>query len=101
LRHITALGEHLAISSEFGDIYIIDDTPTFRILKEIPRAAFHGNTISFLNQYQGQLIIGTEQRITLYKDNKFVFLDTEQGLEQPLLSAEVNENILAVGSSHG
>lgn len=101
LKHITALGDDLAISNEFGDIFIIDDTPGFRILKEIPRAAFHGNTISFLRQYRGHLIIGTEKGITLYRDGKLVFLDQEQGLEQPLLSAEVNQNTLAVGSSNG
>lgn len=101
LRHITPLGDQLAISSEFGDIFLIDDSPDFRILKKIPRAAFHGNTISFLREYQGSLIIGTEKGITLYKDDKFVFLDKEQGLEQPLLSAEVSEHILKVGSNNG
>ncbi len=101
LKHITALGKNLAISTEFGDVFLVNDEKSFKILKKIPRAKIQGNTISFLKQYCGNLIIGTEKGLTLYKNDRFIFIDKEQGLQQPLLSAEVNENILKIGTTNG
>src|SRR5690606_662560 len=101
LKHITRLGDHLAISSEFGDIFIVNDEVSFQVVKKIPRAKFRGNSISFLKQYKGTLLIGTEKGLTLYKDDRFIFIDKEQGLEQPFLSSEVHQNILSIGSSNG
>jgi hypothetical protein len=101
LKHITPLGDHIAISNEFGDVFIVNDKASFKILKKIPRAKIHGNSISFLEQYKGTLIIGTEKGLTLYKNNRYIFLDKEQGLEQPLLSARVIQNTLSIGSKDG
>jgi len=101
LKHITAFGENIAISNEFGDVFIVNDTSSFKLLKKIPRAKIQGNSISFLKEYKGTLLIGTEKGLTLYKNNRLIFLDEEQGLKQPLLSAEVFENKLAIGSKNG
>ncbi len=101
LKHLTAFGQDLAISNEFGDVFILNDAVSFKILKKIPRAEIQGNSISFLKQYKGSLLIGTEKGLTLFKNNRFIFLDEEQGLKQPLLSAEVNQNKLSIGSSNG
>ncbi|SKB76820.1 hypothetical protein SAMN05660776_2880 [Salegentibacter holothuriorum] len=101
LKHITVLGNNLAISNEFGDVFIVNDDGPFKIKKKIPRAKIQGNSISFLKNYQGTLIIGTEKGLTLYNNGRYVFLDKEQGLEQPLLSAEVNQNTLSIGSNNG
>ena len=101
LRHITPLGENLAISNEFGDVFIVHDGAAFKVLKKIPRARIQGNTISFLKEYRGGLLIGTEKGLTLYTKNRTIFLDDEQGLQQPLLSAEVSQNTLSIGSQDG
>ncbi|MGI0107481.1 sensor histidine kinase [Salinimicrobium sp. WS361] len=101
LKHITEIGENLAISTEFGDVFIINDEGSFEVLEKIPRAKIRGNTISFMKNYRGTLIIGTEKGLTLYKDRRFIFMDKEQGLEQPLLSAEVHQNVLTIGSNNG
>ncbi|MUP46975.1 histidine kinase [Gramella sp. BOM4] len=101
LRHITRLEDHLAISTEFGDVYIINDHADFKILKKIPRARIEGNTISFLKNYEGSLLIGTEKGLNIYKNGRFIFLNEEQGLEQPFFGAEVNHNFLSIGSSGG
>tara|TARA_R100000935_G_scaffold48258_1_gene72658 strand:+ start:1046 stop:4030 length:2985 start_codon:yes stop_codon:yes gene_type:complete len=101
LKHISALGKNLAISNEFGDVFIVNDESSFKILKKIPRAKIKGNSISFLEEYNGSLLIGTEKGLTLYKNERFIFLDEEQGLTQPLLSAEVNRNYLVIGSKNG
>jgi len=101
LKHITTLGKNLAISNEFGDVFIVNDEASFKLLKKIPRAKIQGNSISFLKEYKGTLLIGTEKGLTLYNNNRFIFLDEEQGLKQPLLSAEVNQNIVSIGSNNG
>ena len=101
LKHITVLGNYLAISNEFGDVFIVNDEESFKIQNKIPRAKIQGNSISFLKNYQGTLVIGTEKGLTLYKNGRYIFLDKEQGLEQPLLSAEVTQNTLSVGSDNG
>ena len=101
LRHITALGNNLAISNEFGDVFIVNDDTSFKVLKKIPRAKIQGNSIAFLKQYRGTLIIGTEKGVTFYQDDRFTFLDEEQGLTQPLLCARVDQNTLYVGSDNG
>jgi hypothetical protein len=101
LKHITGLGNDLAISNEFGDVFIVNDDESFKIHKKIPRAKIQGNSISFLKNYQGTLIIGTEKGLTLYKNGRYIFLDKEQGLEQPLLSAELTQNTLSIGSDNG
>lgn len=100
-KHITPLDDNLAISTEFGDVYILNDESSFKILKKIPRAQIQGNSISFLKEYPGTLIVGTEKGLTLIREGRSIFIDKEQGLEQPLLSAEVNGNILSIGSNNG
>ncbi|HZJ35432.1 MAG TPA: two-component regulator propeller domain-containing protein [Gillisia sp.] len=101
LKHLTALGKNMAISNEFGDVFIVNDASSFKLLKKIPRAKIQGNSISFLKEYKGTLLIATEKGLTLFKNNRFIFLDEEQGLKQPMLSAEVNKNLLSVGSNNG
>lgn len=101
LRHITTLGKNIALSNEFGDVFVVNDDESFKLLKKIPRAKIYGNTISFLKDYLGILLIGTEKGLTLYKDDRYIFLDEEQGLKQPLLSANVSQNRLYVGSRYG
>ncbi len=39
--------------------------------------------------------------MTLYKNQRYIFIDAEQGLKQPLLSARVYQNILSLGSENG
>src|SRR5690606_22691675 len=51
LKHISALGNDLAIANEFGDVFIVNDDASFQILKKIPRARIQGNSISFLKEY--------------------------------------------------
>ena len=101
LRHITPLGPHLAISNEFGDIFIVDDSADFKVINKISRSHINGNTINFLNQYRGYLIIGTDKGLTLYKDGKYIITDKEHGLKTPLKAAVVDGKYLHVGSEGG
>ena len=101
LKHITSIGKNLAISNEFGDVFIINDEAGFKVLKKISRAKIQGNSITFLKNYKGRLLIGTEKGLTIFKDGRFQFLNEEQGLIQPLLNGQVKENKLYIGSKNG
>jgi len=101
LRHITPLENNLAISSESGDVFILNDEKNFKVLQQIPRSMIKGYTISFLEEYKGYLIIGTEKGLTFYKNGKFIFINEEQGLQQPLLNTQIKENNLIIGSKDG
>ncbi|MBL4746697.1 MAG: histidine kinase [Flavobacteriaceae bacterium] len=101
LRHSTKLGEDIAISNEFGDIFIVNDTDKFTIKRTILRAETKGNTISFLKEYHGKLIVGTEKGLTIFDANRTVFLDKEQGLKQPFYGAEVKGSELWIATDGG
>ena len=101
LKHVTTFGEDLAISNEFGDIFIVNDDKSFRISEKIPRAAIEGNSISFLNEFNGSLIIGTEKGLNIYQNGRFIFLDEEQGLKQPFFTAVMEDDQLLIGSENG
>ena len=101
LKHIAILGENIAISNEFGDVFIINETNTFEISAKIPRSNIQGNSISFLTSFKDYLLIGTEKGLTIYKDSHFIFLNEEQGLKQPFLSSKVENNTLIIGSVNG
>lgn len=101
LKHITKLGDHIAISNEFGDVFIINDVYNFEIIKKIPRSRIQGNSISFLDEFKGYLLIGTEKGLTIYKNDLFAFLNEEQGIKQPFLSSKVENSTLYIGSENG
>jgi len=102
LRHIIEFKDKLAVSTEFGDVYILKDHPdSLEIIHKIPRAQIQGNTISFLRAYKHTLLIGTERGVTLIEEDRFIHIDEEQGLKQPLLSARVENNELLIGSKNG
>jgi len=101
LKHITVLGDHIAISNEFGDIFIINDSSNFEIKNKIPRSDIQGNSISFLEEFKDCLLIGTEKGLTIYKDNHFIYLNEEQGLKQPFLSSKIENGVLFIGSENG
>ncbi|SHJ69944.1 hypothetical protein SAMN04487911_13119 [Arenibacter nanhaiticus] len=102
LRHITALGNYLAISNEEGDVYIVEDgKENFKVIEKIPRAKIHGNNITFLKSYGNNLLIGTEKGLNIINNGSLIFLDHEQGLKPPLLSAQLIDNNLYIGSKNG
>ncbi|TRO66982.1 sensor histidine kinase [Christiangramia sabulilitoris] len=101
LRHITPIDDKLAISNEFGDVFIVKDDEKFEVLQKIPRADIEGNTISFLKSIHGILLIGTEKGLTIIKDGRQIFMNAEQGLQQPLFSAEIQGENLIIGSADG
>ena len=101
LRYATNFKNGIAVSQEFGDIYLLDVEPKFKIRKKISRAQLKGNTVSALTSYQDWLIIATERGINFIKDHKHLFVDEEQGLNKPVYSTKVFGDTLFMASDHG
>lgn len=93
---------NLIIGSEFGDIFIIDDSNSFEILKKIPKKSIFGNSINFIESYKSQILIGTEKGITIYNNGILRFVDKEQGLKDcNFTTSEIQNNILVLGTNQG
>jgi len=101
LRHSTTLGDDLVFSNEFGTVFIVNDSRDFKVKKTIPRAETKGNTISFLKEYQGRLLVGTEKGLTVFDGDRRLFIDQEQGLKQPFYAARVAGDTLEIASDKG
>jgi len=92
----------LVIASEFGDVYVAQSEPSFKILNTISREDIVGNSVLFLESYDGHLLIGTEKGLNIYKDGRIRYVDEEQGLLNRLFtSAKVMGKELYIGTSNG
>lgn len=103
LKFITRndLGQ-LIIASEFGNVFIIDDSKSFKVLKKIPIERIFGNSINFVECYDDALLIGTEKGLTIYENNTFRFIDKEQGLADcNFTTSEVMDGKLFLGTNIG
>ena len=93
---------NLIVSSEFGDVFVIKDLMSFKNVLKIPKEDIVGNTISFLQSYKNQILIGTEKGINIYKDGKIQLVDSEQGLlNSTFISSEIIGKTLYVGTYKG
>lgn len=101
LKHITSIDNNIAVSNESGDVFIMNDEQSFNVITKIARSKIQGNSISFLESYNGNLLIGTEKGLTIYKNDRFLFIDEEQGLKQPILSSKLEGDNLFIGSKQG
>ena len=94
--------KELVIANSFGDVFIIDDTKGFKLIKKIDRKELIGNSISFLKCYKDYLLIGTEKGLNIYKDGIVRLIDEDQGLKSKILtSANLNGTILTIGTQNG
>jgi len=92
----------LILASEFGDVFIVDDKKSFKILKTIPKDKIEGNTISFLEAYKDYVIIGTEKGINIYQNGKIRVIDKQLGLKDCVFTASrIFENQLWIGVKKG
>ncbi len=81
-KHITVNSKgQLILAAEFGDVFVVEDQKTFKIIKKIPKKEITGMTINFLESYKEYLLIGTEKGINIYHNGVFRLLDKEQGLK--------------------
>ncbi|MFH7000333.1 histidine kinase [Flavobacterium sp. FlaQc-57] len=102
-KHITKNNKgQLILAAEFGDVFIIDDSKSFKILKTISKKQIIGSTILFLESYKNYILIGTEKGINIYKDGIIRLIDKEQGLKDCRIStSQIFENALWLGTQKG
>ena len=94
--------KELVIANSFGDIFIIDVSKGFRIIKKIDRKELIGNSISFLECYKNVLFIGTEKGLNIYKNGSIRLIDEEQGLRAKIFtSSNIEGTILKIGTQDG
>lgn len=94
--------KELVIANSFGDIFIIDVSKGFRIVKKIDRKVFFGNSILFLECYNDILFIGTEKGLNIYKNGMVRLIDEEQGLTtKAFTSSNIKGTFLTMGTQNG
>ncbi|MFH6970869.1 sensor histidine kinase [Flavobacterium petrolei] len=94
--------KELVIANALGDVFIIDDSKGFKLIKKIDRKELIGNSISFLKCYKDYLLIGTEKGLNIYKDGIVRLIDEEQGLKSKILtSANLIGTFLTIGTQNG
>lgn len=93
---------NLIVANSSGDIFILDVSSGFRILKKITAKQSIGKSIAFIHSYNNHLIIGNEKGIVLYKEGQVRLIDEEQGLTNKILTSSILKNgILKVGTLNG
>ena len=94
--------KELVIANSFGDIFIIDVSKGFRIIKKIDHKELIGNSISFLECYKDILFIGTEKGLNIYKNETIRLIDEEQGLiTKAFTSSNIDGTVLKMGTQNG
>jgi hypothetical protein len=94
--------KQLVIANAFGDIFILDVSKGFKIIKKIDRKELIGNSISFLECYQDLLFIGTEKGLNICKNGTLRFIDEEQGLtNEGFTSSYISGTVLKMGTQNG
>ncbi|MEO8240548.1 MAG: two-component regulator propeller domain-containing protein, partial [Flavobacterium sp.] len=92
----------LVIANSFGDVFIIDVSKGFKIIKKINRKQLIGNSISFIECYKDILFIGTEKGLNIYKNGSIRLIDEEQGLiAKAFTSSNIKGTVLTIGTQNG
>ncbi|HSN47959.1 MAG TPA: histidine kinase [Flavobacterium sp.] len=102
-KHITVNDKgQLILAAEFGNVFVADDSKSFKILKTIFKKEIEGNTILFLEAYKDYILIGTEKGINIYKDGIVRLIDQEQGLKDcAVTTSQIFKNQLWLGTKKG
>lgn len=92
----------LIISNSNGEVFVIDVSKSFKILKKIDKKQLIGNTITFLETYKDYIIIGTDRGVNFYRNNTIRFIDEEQGIKHKLFtSSTIDNDFLVIGTTEG
>lgn len=94
--------KELIIANSFGDVFIVNASKNFKIIKKIDRKQFIGNSILFLECYKDYLFVGTEKGLNIYQNGTIRFIDEEQGLfAKAFTSSNINGTVLTMGTQNG
>ena len=105
IEHLSYSESHdlMAIATTSGNVFLANVKGKFDVVNKIGRENIIGNSILFLESYEGIVFIGTEKGINIHqKDGKFQFLDVEQGLiNLNFTSSKIIRDTLIIGTTSG
>lgn len=103
LKHIVMNDKgQLILSAEFGNVFVVDDTKSFKIVETITKDKIAGKTILFLEAYKDYLFIGTEKGINIYQNGQVRLIDKQLGLvDCEFTTSKIFGNQLWIGSKKG
>ncbi|NWL04224.1 histidine kinase [Flavobacterium collinsii] len=102
-KHIAINGKgQLILAAEFGNVFIVEDSKSFKVVKTILKKQLIGNTIVFLEAYRDFILIGTERGVNIYQNGTIRLLDQEQGLKDcAITTSKVFKDKLWLGTTKG
>lgn len=103
LKHI-AMNDRgqLILAAEFGNVFVVEDTKSFKIVEVIAKDKLAGKTILFLEAYEDYVFIGTEKGINIYRDGKVRLIDGQLGLRDCVFTtSKIFNNELWLGTKKG
>lgn len=102
-KHITINDKgQLILATEFGNVFIVEDNKTIKVLKTINKSKLVGKTILFLEAYKDCILIGTEKGMNIYHNGVFRLIDQEQGLKDcNFTTSQIFKNQLWLGTEKG
>ena len=91
--------DKLVVSTDFGEIFILNSHPPFHVLDSISSELLYGNNIQFVEVYDSTLIVGMLDGINFVNKNGISFLSNGNGLPRDIITtAHVIDSNLMVGS---
>ncbi|MFC5624485.1 sensor histidine kinase [Algoriphagus winogradskyi] len=92
----------LLAGTEFGDLYQIRTKPEFEIVRKWPNEELQGNSILFIESYQGVFLVGTELGLHILSEGENRFWAEGKGQFQRVFrSANRVEDKLYIGLDRG
>jgi hypothetical protein len=103
LKHIVMNDKgELILSAEFGNVFVVDDTKSFKIVETITKDKIAGKTILFLEAYKDYIFIGTEKGINIYQNGHVRLIDKQLGLiDCEFTTSKIFKKQLWIGSDKG
>ena len=92
----------LLLANRIGDVSFIDLANGYRIIKKISHKLISGNSISFIDVYKNEIIIGTDKGINIYSNGSIKLLNSKIDLnENVVITGKVLKNYLFLGTLKG
>jgi ligand-binding sensor domain-containing protein len=92
----------LLIANRIGDVSLIDLANGFKIVYTISHKLIHGNSISFIDVYKNEIIIGTDKGINIYSNGYIKLLNSKIDLDDNVvITGKILNNYLFLGTLKG
>lgn len=104
IKRITTAGNgNLIVVTDFNDVFVLDVSLEIpKVIKQISNKKIKGSSTSFVEEIEGNLFIGTNLGINVFRNDAYYFIDNEQGFNNyNSISATVSNQILYVNTTRG